>query len=139
MSASDKAALPPQVLQEARRRESRQRWRETRVMWLFIAPAVLMVSLFLLMPVVIDIILSFTRWQRFSGLDEFAGVANYQRLFAIPYFGQAMANTAIWVLASVTLPLIIGLGLALVFRGVPRCWRRPRWERSGPTCTRRAA
>tara|TARA_R110002124_G_scaffold63350_33_gene173356 strand:- start:1804 stop:2748 length:945 start_codon:yes stop_codon:yes gene_type:complete len=119
MSASDKAALPPQVLQEARRRESRQRWRETRVMWPFIAPAVLMVSLFLLMPVVIDIILSFTRWQRFSGLDEFAGVANYQRLFAIPYFGQAMANTAIWVLASVTLPLIIGLGLALVFRGVP--------------------
>ena len=119
MSASDDTALSPQILKEARRREERQRWRETRVMWAFIAPAVFMVSLFLLVPVLIDVVLSFTRWQRFSGLDQFAGLANYQRLFAIPYFGQAMTNTVIWVLASISLPLVIGLALALLFRGIP--------------------
>jgi multiple sugar transport system permease protein len=119
MTISGNTVLSPQVLREASRREQRQRWRETRVMMLFIAPAVLMVALFLLLPVVIDIVLSFTRWQRFAGLDQFAGFANYQRLFAIPYFGEAMANTALWVLASVTLPLFIGLGLALLFRGMP--------------------
>ena len=48
----------------------------------------------LLLPVVFNIYLSFTKWQKFTGLDQFAGSANYQRLFADPYFAEAALNTA---------------------------------------------
>ena len=113
------ATLSPQVLEAARQRERRVAWQQTRVAWLFIAPAVLMVSLFLLAPVVINIILSFTKWQRFTGLDEFAGFNNYVRLFRVPYFSEALGNTAIWVVGAVVFPLAVGLGLALLLRNIP--------------------
>ncbi len=35
-----------------------------------------------------------------------------------PYFYAALANTAIWVVASLVFPILIGLALALLFRGV---------------------
>lgn len=113
------AMLSPEVLKEARRRERRVAWQQTRVAWLFIAPAVIMVALFLLLPVVFNVILSFTKWQKFTGLDQFAGFNNYARLFRLPYFGEAMGNTAIWVVGAVVFPLAVGLGLALLLRNIP--------------------
>ncbi|MDP3316708.1 MAG: sugar ABC transporter permease [Devosia sp.] len=113
------AMLSPEVLKEARRRERRVAWQQTRVAWLFIAPAVIMVALFLLLPVVFNVILSFTKWQKFTGLDQFAGFNNYARLFRLPYFGEAMGNTAIWVVGAIIFPLAVGLGLALLLRNIP--------------------
>ncbi len=113
------AMLSPEVLKEARRRERRVTWQQTRVAWLFIAPAVIMVALFLLLPVVFNVILSFTKWQKFTGLDQFAGFNNYARLFRLPYFGEAMGNTAIWVVGAIIFPLAVGLGLALLLRNIP--------------------
>src|ERR1700712_3391766 len=92
--------LSPEVLAEARQRERRVAWRQTRVASFFIAPAVIMVSLFLLAPVLVNVILSFTKWQKFTGLDKFAGFSNYARLFNVPYFSEALSNTAIWVVGA---------------------------------------
>jgi multiple sugar transport system permease protein len=111
--------LSPEILKDARARERRVAWRQTRIAWLFIAPAVFMVSAFLLAPVVVNIILSFTKWQKFTGLDRFAGFSNYQRLFAVPYFSEALTNTAFWVVGAVVLPLGVGLALALLLRNIP--------------------
>ena len=94
-------------------------WRQTRVAWVFIAPSVVMVFVFLLLPVVVNIILSFTKWQKFTGLDKFAGFSNYTRLFAVPYFSEALANTAFWVVGAIVLPLAVGLALALLLRNIP--------------------
>lgn len=114
----DPYALPPHVAASALARERAAVRSQGRVALLFIAPAVVVVTLFLLVPVVFNVGLSFTRWQRFAGLDEFAGLDNYRRLFAVPYFAEAMANTAIWVVGAMVLPLAAGLGLALFLRGV---------------------
>jgi multiple sugar transport system permease protein len=111
--------LSPEVLKEARAREARVAWQQTRIAWLFIAPSVIMVTVFLLAPVVFNIYLSFTKWKKFTGLDQFAGWSNYQRLFAVPYFGDAMYNTAFWVVGAIVLPLAVGLGLALLLRNIP--------------------
>ncbi len=116
---SASATLSPQVLRQARQRERRVAWQQTRIAWLFIAPAVLMVSLFLLAPVVFNVILSFTKWQKFTGLDQFAGWGNYERLFRLPYFSDALGNTAIWVVGAVVFPLVVGLALALLLRNIP--------------------
>jgi ABC-type sugar transport system permease subunit len=119
MITSASASLSPAILKDARRRERRVAWAQTRIAWLFIAPAVFMVSAFLLAPVVFNVILSFTKWQKFTGLDKFAGWANYARLFKVPYFSEALANTAIWVVGAMVLPLAFGLGLALLLRNIP--------------------
>ncbi len=112
------AQLDRQVLETAKRRERSYAWRQTRVAWVFIAPAVLLVGLFSLLPVAFNVGLSFTKWQRFSGIDEFAGFANYQRLFALPYFSEAMMNTVIWVIGAMVFPLVFGLLLSLVLRNM---------------------
>jgi len=93
--------------------------RAFRTAFAFMAPAVFLVSAVLLFPVAYNIYISLTKWRRFTGFDEFAGTANYARLSSNPFFADALANTAIWVVASMTLPLALGLGLAVLLRGAP--------------------
>lgn len=119
MITTASAILSPDVLKEARRRERRVAWRQTRIAWLFIAPAVIMVCAFLLTPVVMNIVLSFTKWQKFTGIDQFAGLNNYARLFRVPYFSEALYNTSFWVVGAVIFPLAVGLGLAMLLRNIP--------------------
>lgn len=119
MNAPAAPQIAHTVLAEAKRRETAASRRSGRTALLFMTPALLMVGIFLLAPVLFNVILSFTRWQRFSGLDEFAGFTNYQRLFAIPYFSEAMVNTGMWVVGALLLPLAFGLGLAMLLRGLP--------------------
>ena len=100
----------------------RERARHRRTFWTafaFMAPAIAFVGTFLLFPVLHNIYLSFTAWRRFEGYDEFAGVQNYARMASNPFFGDALWNTAIWIGASITLPLLLGLGLAIMLRGIP--------------------
>jgi len=118
MADTATSLLSSALLKDARARERRVAWRQTRVAWLFIAPAVILVGVFLLLPVLVNVVLSFTKWQKFTGLDKFAGFSNYARLFAVPYFSEAMANTALWVVGAVVLPLALALALALLLRNI---------------------
>jgi multiple sugar transport system permease protein len=84
----------------------------------FMAPALLLVGVFLLAPVVYNIVISFTGWTRFSGANRFVGFANYVHAFDNPNFYAAASNTALWVVASLVLPVVLGLGLAVLLRGL---------------------
>lgn len=99
--------------------EKRRERRAFRTAMAFMFPAVAFVSLVLLFPVLYNIYISLTKWRRFAGFDEFAGARNYTRMIDNPFFADALANTAIWVGASMTLPLALGLGLAILLRGAP--------------------
>ena len=79
MNAATTTMLPDDLLRSARAREKRVAWQQTRIAWLFIAPAVLMVGIFLLLPVVANVVISFTKWQRFTGIDRFAGFPGLQK------------------------------------------------------------
>ncbi|WEJ56738.1 sugar ABC transporter permease [Devosia sp. FJ2-5-3] len=103
---------------EIERRDRRRQRRDFRIALLFMAPALLMVCGLLLAPVAFNIYLSLTNWRKFTGLDEFIGVTNYQRMFGNPFFGEALFNTAIWVVASIVFPIAVGLGLAMFLRNV---------------------
>ncbi|MCR9138719.1 MAG: sugar ABC transporter permease [Alphaproteobacteria bacterium] len=89
------------------------------VAFAFMLPAILLVSSLLLAPVAFNVYLSFTKWAKFKGIDQFAGIANYVRLGTNPFFADALYNTSIWVVASIVFPLAIGLALAVFLRGVP--------------------
>jgi len=89
--------------------------------WLFVAPAMVLVSLTVLVPALMALLMSFTR----SGLDvseplQFIGLANIQRLLADPMFLRVLGTTAIY-LVGVVPPIVLGaLALAvLVNRALP--------------------
>ncbi len=89
--------------------------------WLFVAPAMVLVCLTVLVPALMALLMSFTR----SGLDvseplQWIGLANIQRLLADPMFLRVLGTTAIY-LVGVVPPIVLGaLALAvLVNRGLP--------------------
>ena len=98
--------------------ERRRRRRNFWVAFAFMSPAILLVGTLLLSPVAFNIYLSFTKWKKFKGLDEFAGAANYAKLTTSNVFSDALINTSIWVGASIVFPLAIGLGLAVFLRNI---------------------
>ncbi|OUT72662.1 MAG: lactose ABC transporter permease [Synechococcus sp. TMED19] len=89
--------------------------------WLFVAPALVLISLTVLAPALMALVMSFTR----SGLDvteplQFIGLANLRRLVADPMFLRVLGTTAVY-LVGVVPPIVLGaLALAvLVNRALP--------------------
>lgn len=102
-----------------RRKHEAERRRNMRAALFFMAPAVLLTTILLLLPVLFNIYLSFTRWEKFKGLDQWGGYENYQKLMLHPQFEQALINTVVWVVATLIAPVLLGLVLALALRGLP--------------------
>jgi len=92
----------------------------------FVAPTLLFLITFNLFPLFYNIVLSFTNKQLSQDEYEFVGGHNYQTIFdaaSNPKFGDALRTTGSFVLAAVTLELVLGFCLALAmqakFRGKP--------------------
>ncbi|MDQ0469874.1 carbohydrate ABC transporter permease [Labrys wisconsinensis] len=99
--------------------ERRVRRRTTLTALAFMAPAIVMVSVFLLYPVADNIWISLTGWAKFSGFNRFVGALNYRQALSNPNFYEATVNTVVWVVASLTLPILLGLAFAVLLRRVP--------------------
>lgn len=94
--------------------------------WEFIAPALLLVTLFVIVPCFWGIGLSFTQ---FDGIapPNFVGIENYARLKDDPLILSTLVNTASYVLLTLPTGLILSLAIAMAlhqkwFRG--RSWVR---------------
>jgi lactose/L-arabinose transport system permease protein len=77
--------------------------------WLFIAPSILLISIFLVYP-----ILSSLGWSFYTGkgmMFKFGGFANIVRLWKDPVFLHALSNTVIFFVVQV--PIMITLALLL--------------------------
>jgi multiple sugar transport system permease protein len=85
--------------------------------WAFAAPALLLLGLFLVLPFLMALGLSFTD-QRLVSSDElsaeFIGLRNYQRLFADDSFWAALRNNTLFVLVVTPVQSALALGLALL-------------------------
>ena len=84
----------------------------------FMAPALGFVTIFLLVPVAFNVYASFTKWEKFSGLDKIAGTEHYKTLASSPNFLGATTNTIVWLVASFIVPPVLGLALALLLKGI---------------------
>jgi len=86
---------------------------EQRYSYLFIAPAVILFTVFILIPVVASFLLSFTRYNTISA-PQWVGLNNYRDIFFHdPRFWKALGNTVIYVLGVVPLGIAISLLLAV--------------------------
>jgi multiple sugar transport system permease protein len=97
----------------------------------FVAPAVLVIGVFFLLPVVAGLVMSLTDFDIYALADlknlRFVGLANYARLLANPLFWQALGNTLYFVLVGVPLSIAMSLGAALLLNS-PLARFTPIWR-----------
>ena len=82
--------------------------------WIFVAPALLAVLVFLYGPILASGALSFLRWDLLSPAPEFVGAANYQAMAADWDFQLAAWNTVLYCAVLIPAQVILPLGLALL-------------------------
>jgi len=82
--------------------------------WIFLAPALILLGIFLLWPIAYLFYLSFTAGSFTSSGTRLVGLINYWRLLLNPDFGQVLGNTVYFTVATVIPSLVIPLGLAVL-------------------------
>jgi multiple sugar transport system permease protein len=94
------------------RRAAEYRWG-----WIFAAPAVILGSVFILLPFIMAVVMSFTNLRLISAPSvptRFIGLDNFMALFQDADFWQALGNTGLFVLIVVPVQTSFALMLALL-------------------------
>ena len=76
-------------------------------------PALGLVLLFVLLPLVTSVKTSFYNWNGYSPVKKFVGMKNYLDLFKDENFKMAFLNTILYGFGSTILQNVLGLALAL--------------------------
>lgn len=91
--------------------------RETIVRWLFVLPALLMYTVFVLIPLLLSIVYSFFRWNG-VGPATWVGLKNYVTVFQVPDLLGTIVN-AFWLVVWFSfIPVGLGLVVASVIHRV---------------------
>jgi multiple sugar transport system permease protein len=87
---------------------------EALIAWLFLAPALVLLGIFVLWPIAYLFYLSFTAGNFTQAGTHWIGLRNYWRLLLSPDFWQVLGNTLYFTVATVLPSLGIPLGLAVL-------------------------
>ena len=89
-----------------------------RAAWWLVSPAVIAITVVLVIPVAAGLALSFTDFDIYGVADRhnvrFIGLSNYRRLLAAPAFWIALRNTFVFVVAGAPLSIAVSLVTALL-------------------------
>jgi multiple sugar transport system permease protein len=97
--------------------------RQSGAGWLFVTPTLVVLGLFLVVPIIMALWVSFTDWtgrgSPFSSQVGFVGTDNYQSLLTEPGLSRqdfmiSLRNTFYYVLGVVPLQTVLALGLAVI-------------------------
>jgi multiple sugar transport system permease protein len=113
--AGETGAPPPRRFLTAARRDA-------IAGYLFIAPQLAGIALFVLLPLVLVVVSSLQSTNVLSGETQFVGAANYQQLLSDPQIGQVLGVTAIFsvgiVVCNIPLALLLAVLLNRKGRGI---------------------
>jgi multiple sugar transport system permease protein len=88
--------------------------------WMFIAPAIIVIGLFFVLPVAAGLALSFSDFDIYALADlanlRFAGLSNYVHVLSLPLFWKSLANTIYFVVVGVPLSIALSLGCAVLLQ-----------------------
>lgn len=101
-----------------------RRWRHRLVAALFLAPTIIGIGLFTLVPIVASVLLAFFRWDVITP-PEFVGLENFAEIATDPTVRVSFLNTIGFVLVAVTVQIAVSLGLAVLV-----AQRLPDWLRT---------
>ncbi len=86
--------------------------------WVFVAPALIAITVFFALPVVAALAMSLTDFDIYALADlrnlRFVGLHNYAQLLQTPLFWQALRNTLFFVVVGVPLSIGASLGAAML-------------------------
>ncbi len=108
---------------EAKRSRRRKRRREGLTGWLFVSPVIVLLSVFLIIPILLALYVSFTEWNGqggpFSDKAKGVGLDNYKDLLVNEgltrkNFVASLRNNFYFVIVVVPLQTLLALGLALI-------------------------
>ena len=108
---------------EAKRSRRRKRRKEGLTGWLFVSPVLILLSVFLIIPILLALYVSFTKWNGqggpFGDKVEGVGLDNYKDLLvneglARKNFVSSLRNNFYFVIVVVPLQTMLALGLALI-------------------------
>jgi ABC-type sugar transport system permease subunit len=80
----------------------------------FLAPSLIILLVFVLIPVLWAFNLSFTEWQARSTGDAYVGLRNYIGLISNPRFLNSIKNSFYFTLLKIPTDMVLSLGIALV-------------------------
>jgi len=105
--------------------------RRERAAWGFVAPSLIAIAVFFVVPVVSSMLLSLTDFDIYALADlrnmRFVGLQNYERLLTNPLFWGAMKNTVWFSVLGVPLSIIASLAAAVILNARTIKWR-PVWR-----------
>lgn len=81
--------------------------------WLFLSVPLAIYLLWVVGPMLYTFYLSLTNWDGLS-TPEFIGMKNYIRLFRDDVFFLSLKNNLIWIAFFITIPVVMGLALAML-------------------------
>ena len=99
-----------------------------RAAWILVAPALVVIAVFFLLPVLAAFVLSLTDFDLYGlaslGNVRFVGIGNYVQLLHTPLFWKALWNTFVFVVLGVPLSIAASLGAALLVNS-KLAWLKP--------------
>ena len=88
--------------------------------WLFALPALAVYVVFLVYPSVTSLFFSLTDWDGLSPSYNMVGLQNYVDMVDDPVILTALKNNAIWTVVTLSVPMVLGLVLAILLNGSVR-------------------
>jgi ABC-type sugar transport system permease subunit len=108
------AVAPPAGATVRRRTRGRRDWAGPG----FVAPAVALAAVFLLLPLVLAFVYSFAEIAPLSGQTTWIGFENYAQMVSDPTFYRSALNTALFTILTVPGGMAIGLAFAVLMNSV---------------------
>ena len=124
-SQTDTGALPAGSPSRKTRGSSLKAQRRNRA-YLLVAPAVILIAVMMIYPIVQTIYFSFSKVQLPALRTAFIGLDNFVRIFSDPETGPLVQRTMVWIVGGVALKMALGMAAALVFNAKVRgtVWMR---------------
>lgn len=90
--------------------------RRRRIFWPFVGPALLLYVLFLVVPTIAAIVLSFTNWAGAGAAPKFDGLESYRALFGEQAFAYSFRNTLIFLVVGGVGTFVLAFLFTMVLR-----------------------
>ena len=88
--------------------------------YLFATPLIVVLATAVILPALYNTGLAFFRHDAMADAWRFAGLRNFERLFAQDAFWNATSVTLLWVVGNVALQIVVGMAVALALNAVIR-------------------
>lgn len=105
------------LISARRSRRPPHRLRGGLAAWAFAIPALFFYVLFLVYPAFSSLFFSVTNWDGLSPSYDFVGLKNYLKMFSDGVVKTATINNVVWMIVTISIPVVLGLVLAVMLNG----------------------